>query len=55
MTDDRLRQEIMLCMAADELPVTGDFWFQLIFLSRSSLLAKAQELGIQGLAPLAPP
>lgn len=39
-----LRQEIMLCMKANNLTVTGEFWFMLIFRTEQQLKAIARDL-----------
>lgn len=50
MTDKKreyLRQEIMLQIKANNLPVTGDVWISLIFASDQALIGMAQELGVK--------
>jgi hypothetical protein len=42
----RLRQEIMLTMKANGLPVTGDFWLFLVFRTEAELRKIARELHI---------
>lgn len=42
-----LRQEIMLCVKANNLPVSGDFWLMLAFRTEAELIAIAQEMHIK--------
>jgi hypothetical protein len=39
-----LRQNIMLAVKANNLPVTGDLWLSLVFRTESELVAVAREL-----------
>ncbi len=43
----RLRQEIMLCVRANNLSVTGEFWLMLVFRTLGELKEIAHDLGIQ--------
>lgn len=45
--EENLRHSIMECVKANNLPVTGDFWFMLVFRTESQLRQIAFELGIQ--------
>ena len=42
-----LRQSIMIVMQANNVPVTGDFWFALVFRTESELKKIALELHIK--------
>ena len=42
-----LRQEIMLRVKANNLPVTGELWLTLVFCSESELAAIAADLHIR--------
>lgn len=42
----RLRQEIMITVKANNLQVTGEFWFMLVFRSESELRQIASELNV---------
>jgi hypothetical protein len=47
--DDRLtqlRQEILTTMRANNLQVTGEFWFMLVFRTESELIQICAELNI---------
>lgn len=48
MTDreTRLRQEILICMRANGIAVTGETWLQLVFMPVESLEAICRELHI---------
>ena len=43
----RLRHDIMQCCLANELTITADLWFRLIFLSDAGLRCVARELNIK--------
>ena len=45
-TKEQLRQEIMLTVKANELPITGEFWLMLVFRTDKELRKIAQELNI---------
>lgn len=44
---EMMRHEIMLCVKANQLPVTGDFWFMLIFRTEAELVSICHELNIR--------
>lgn len=46
MTTDAIRQNILLAIKANGLPVDGDLWLSLAFRSRGELIKIAQELHI---------
>ena len=43
----RLRDEIMQCCLANDVPITTDLWFRLIFLTEAGLRGVARELNIK--------
>lgn len=43
----RLREEIMLAMKANNVPVTGDVWFSLIFMPLANIRKMAAKLHIR--------
>ena len=45
-TAEQLRHEIMICVKANNLPVTGEFWLMLVFRSESELKDIAKGLNI---------
>lgn len=42
-----LRQEIMLCVKANNLPVSGDFWLMLAYRTEAELVQIARELNVK--------
>lgn len=44
---ERLRHEIMIKVKANNLPVTGEFWFMLVFRTESELKQIARDLNIR--------
>ena len=46
-SEEQLRQEIMLNIRANNLPVTGDFWLMLIYRSAAELKEIASGMNIR--------
>lgn len=44
--ETRLRQEILICMKANGIRVTGEVWLTLVFMDEAALAAIARELHI---------
>lgn len=46
MTAENMRHAIMNTVKANKLPVTGDFWFMLVFRTERELRKICQEMNI---------